>query len=149
MKIELFFYNIKDRKSVMNPNPPQQFRLRQYCQIISAGQIAEIWNKSDCTCTNGSTDRECPLNQIIYVLRRCRSFKTFRKVVKQVSSIARSKPEKQTRKNHLRYISKCNSGPFYRIMKKRESIEVKNAPHTYVDSDSTAVCEISEDSATE
>lgn len=133
----------------MNSNKLILLKYQLSQRLLSAERLIELWNESNCTCVKESTNPECPLNKILYMLRRQRSFKTFKKVVKGVGSIARSKPEKQKRKNHLRYISRCNSGPFYRRMSNLESKEVKNTPSLYIDSDSLATGEVSEESATE
>jgi hypothetical protein len=124
---------------------------RQKKSMLTAKQIIKLWNASECTCVKGSTNLSCPLNKIIYTLRCQRSFRTFKKVIKCIGSIARSRPERQKRKNHLRYISKCNSGPFYRRMRKNELNKIKNNPTLYDDSDSCALvaCDITEESATE
>jgi hypothetical protein len=118
---------------------------------LNVKQLIELWNLSDCECTRGSTNIDCPLNKILYTLRRQRSFATFKKFSKGVGSIARSRPEKQRRKNHLRFISKCLSGPVYRRMDYRESKEIQDNPTLYHDSDPPAnsACDITEDSATE
>jgi hypothetical protein len=124
-------------------------RCRRKNSRLNAEQLIELWKISDCKCTKGSTNADCPLNKILYTMRRQRSFRTFKKVVKGVGSIARSQPEKQKRKNHLRYISKCRSGPFYTRMDYLESKEIRENPALYNDSDSLAIGEKPEDSATE
>jgi hypothetical protein len=118
---------------------------------LNVKQLIELWNSSDCECTKGSSNLACPLNKILYTLRHQRSFATFKKVYKEVGSIARSRPEKQKRKNHLRFISKCLSGPVYCRMDYIESKEIQDNPALYDDSDSPAnsACDITEDSATE
>lgn len=133
----------------VDPTPRKFFRCRRKKSRLNAGQLIELWNASDCECTKGSTNQDCPLNKILYTLRRQRSFGTFKKVVKGVGSIARSRPEKQKRKHHLRYVSKCRSGPFYRRMDYRESKEIQKTPALYNDSDSLATGEKTEESATE
>jgi hypothetical protein len=135
----------------LQSNPCKFFQCKRKEKCLNANQLIELWNILECECKNGSTNTLCPLNKIIYILRRQRSFKTFKRVVKSVGSIARSRPERQKRKNHLRYISKCLSGPFYRVMDPDEYKEIKETPSLYNDSDSIAVaaCDITEDSATE
>jgi len=96
------------------------------------------WRDSECTCTKGSSNVECPLHMILYKLRKKVSFDVFVSFVKQTGSIARLPSRYQKRPEYLKYTSKCRSGRFYRRMDPTEDRKIQEHPETYSDSDDEA-----------
>lgn len=97
-------------------------------------KLAE-WETSECLCTRGSSNPNCPLYQIIRSLRKEVSFEDFCQFKKRTSSIARLPGKRQTRLKYIKCISKCKSGFFYVPM---DPNDINQDPSLYDDSDSEA-----------